>query len=92
MPGLGIGYQKLENDDLRESLGLDDGDEGCGILLTKVLPLSPADGILQKGDVLLAINGMSVSHRDLLEVLTTMKTLPRPITLRFGSRKDEEAE
>ena len=60
MPGLGLGYQKLENDDLRASLGLDDDDEGCGILLTKVLPLSPADGVLQKGDVLLAIDGVSV--------------------------------
>ena len=60
MPSFGIGYQKLENDDLRKHLGLSEDDEGCGILLTKVLPLSPSDGVLKKGDVILAIDGVSV--------------------------------
>eukprot|EP00946_MAST-07B_sp_MAST-7B-sp1_P004592 g4592.t1 len=94
MPGLGIGYQKLENDDLRESLGLDDGDEGCGILLTKVLPLSPADGILQKGDVLLAIDGISVGSDATVELrdaerinfMYLVRRLPQgtPVNLKFS--------
>jgi S1-C subfamily serine protease len=60
VPGMGIVWQKLENPALRASLGLK--DPRGGVLLTKIVPGSGADGVLKEGDVLLSLDGIPVAE------------------------------
>lgn len=56
---LGFTYMSLENPDTRRFLKMT--KEQTGVLIRSVSPLMPKDGI-QKGDVLLAIDGMAISN------------------------------
>ncbi len=60
MPGIGILWQRMENPDLRSSVGM--SKKQTGILTNKVLPGSPAKDILQPGDVILAIDGTDIEN------------------------------
>jgi len=59
VPDLGIYWQKIENDSLRGYVGLS-GDR-TGVLITRVVHGSSADGALHEGDVLTAIDGTPVA-------------------------------
>jgi S1-C subfamily serine protease len=67
VPDLGIFWQKIENESLRELTGLADGlaaDTGrpeTGVLVTRVVHGSSADRLLHEGDVLTAIDGTPVA-------------------------------
>lgn len=65
-PSLGVGWQRLESAAHRKALGLapDDG----GIMVTKVAYGSSSWGVLQAGDVILAVDGIPV-HSDGTAVL-----------------------
>jgi hypothetical protein len=54
-PALGIDWQPVENQDLRELYGLP--ADRTGVLVTRVLPDSAALNSLRRGDVLLSIDG-----------------------------------
>lgn len=56
---LGVLYQGLENDQLRESLNL---GHRTGVYVRGLLPLSPARDILQPGDVILELENQSISN------------------------------
>eukprot|EP00913_Durusdinium_trenchii_P001869 g1729.t2 len=56
---LGIFYQGLENDQLRESLAL---EHRTGVYVRGLLPLSPAQGLVFPGDVLLELENRSISN------------------------------
>ncbi|MBN1869014.1 MAG: trypsin-like peptidase domain-containing protein [Candidatus Omnitrophica bacterium] len=58
-PMLGIEYKNTENATLREFYGIT--DEG-GVLVSKVLPFSPAYGTLREGDVILEVNGIPIGE------------------------------
>ena len=60
VPIMGITWQKLENPALRASLGLP-GPRG-GVMVTKVIPGSGADGVLKERDVLLSLDGIAVAE------------------------------
>lgn len=60
VPGLGITAQNLENPALREWLGMRPGESG--ILITTVQYGSTAWGRLEKGDVLLEIDGLPIAN------------------------------
>jgi len=60
VPGLGITTQPLENPALREWLGMKGRDSG--VLVTAVQYGSSAYGRLESGDVLLALDGMSIAN------------------------------
>ena len=59
VPDLGIYWQKIENASLREYAGLTGAR--TGVLITRVVHGSSADGVLQPGDVLTAIDGVPVA-------------------------------
>jgi len=59
VPDLGIYWQKIESDSLREYVGLTGGR--TGVLITRVVHGSSADGVLAEGDVLTAIDGTAVA-------------------------------
>jgi S1-C subfamily serine protease len=55
---LGISDFPLFNPAMRKAFGLP--DNGLGVLITDVLPTSPADGLIRANDVLLAVDGSYV--------------------------------
>jgi hypothetical protein len=59
VPDLGIYWQKIENASLREFAGLTGAR--TGVLITRVVHGSSADGLLHEGDVLTAIDGVPVA-------------------------------
>ena len=56
----GINFKNTENATLREFYGITE-EEG-GVLVTNVLPFSPAFGTIKEGDVILGINGVSIGE------------------------------
>ena len=64
-PVLGIVFQAMENPDLREHHGL--GTEQTGVVITEVIPGSPAKGHLAVGDVVLAVDGHPVANNASVE-------------------------
>ena len=59
VPDLGIYWQKIENDGLREYLGL--AADRTGVLVSRVLHGGSAHGVLEEGDVLTSIDGSPVA-------------------------------
>ena len=59
VPDLGVYWQKIENDSLRAYVGLT--GPKTGVLITRVVHGSSADGLLAEGDVLTAIDGTPVA-------------------------------
>ncbi|MGI9534143.1 MAG: PDZ domain-containing protein [Thermodesulfobacteriota bacterium] len=64
-PSLGIRTQNIENDGLKKKYGLK--DKHPGVLVTKIIPGSPADGTLMIKDVLLSIEGKPISGNGTVE-------------------------
>jgi len=60
LPMLGISWEKMENESLREKFSMK--KDQSGILATSIVPGSAADGIVKAGDVLLAVNGVKVAN------------------------------
>ena len=60
VPGLGIRTQKLENASLRKHLGL--SKEQTGLLVTEVAPDNSCEGVLQSGDVIIAIEKYPIDN------------------------------
>ncbi len=58
IPELGIYTQKMENPDIRLKYGM--ADTQTGVLVRKIDPDSPARGILQPEDVIMAMDGVDV--------------------------------
>lgn len=58
-PSLGVDFHNTENKALREFYQLDD-QEG-GVLITRVLPYSSAEGQLQEGDVILELDAVPIA-------------------------------
>jgi S1-C subfamily serine protease len=65
IPGLGIQWQKMENPDMRRSYRM--APEQTGVLITKVVYGSAADGVLQDGDVLLKIKDHPIADDGTVE-------------------------
>jgi S1-C subfamily serine protease len=64
-PDIGISMQHLENPDMRWSFEMDESQ--TGVLVNKIYPDSPAKGILRKGDIILAIDNVSVENDGTIE-------------------------
>lgn len=60
IPELGVSMQKMENQDLRKKFGLKGRD--TGVLVNKIYPDSPAEGLLFPDDIILAIDGRQVEN------------------------------
>ncbi|MCK5341447.1 MAG: trypsin-like peptidase domain-containing protein [Desulfobulbaceae bacterium] len=64
-PSLGLSMQKLENPDMRRYYRL--GEKESGALVNKIYPDSPAEGILQTGDIILEIDGIPIENDGTIE-------------------------
>ena len=64
-PSLGISIQTMENPDMKRKYGLN--DEQTGILVNRIYPGSPAEGILQRGDILLSVEGHPIADDGTVE-------------------------
>jgi S1-C subfamily serine protease len=60
IPALGVNWQETENPALRRSLGL--REDGEGVMVTRVQYASSAWDVLKPGDVLVKLDGVSISQ------------------------------
>ena len=65
IPTLGLSMQKLENPEMRRYYQMD--EKQTGALVNKVYPEAPIQGIMQGGDVILAIDGIRVENDGTIE-------------------------
>ncbi len=72
-PSLALSYQTMENPDLRAAHGVDEGQSG--ILINRAYPLSPCRGMLDSGDVLLAVEGFDIANDASVEFRDGERTL-----------------
>ncbi len=59
-PGLGLILQNMESPDMRAYCGM--GPDRTGMLVTHVAPPSSGAGVLEEGDVLLAVGGRPIAN------------------------------
>ncbi len=64
-PDLGISMQQMENPDIRKSYHMI--EDQTGVLVSRVYPGSPAEGILKRGDIILSIEGVNVANDGTIE-------------------------
>lgn len=64
-PSLGIKTQNIENEGLKSKYKM--GEENTGVLVTRVVSGSPAEGVIQKKDIILTVDGQSVSGNSTIE-------------------------
>ncbi len=74
---LGI-YIKDITPDLASYFGVEPGE---GVLVNDVVPGSPADGILKRGDVILSVNGQPVHNTDELQQAIMFRKVGETVTL-----------
>jgi len=65
IPGLGISWQDIENPALRNKYKM--SEDHTGVLVVKIYPGSPAEGVLKVGDVILSIDGVDVESDGTVE-------------------------
>ncbi len=68
-PSLGVEFHSTENKTLREFYGID--EMTGGVLVTRVLPYSAADGYLREDDVLVEIDGIPIAEDGTFEFRAT---------------------
>ncbi|MDD4363931.1 MAG: serine protease, partial [Atribacterota bacterium] len=71
-PSLGIGVQDMENEDLRQFYRMN--EDMSGVLINQIVPGSPADGNLQNGDVLMALENYKIGNDGTVEFRTNERT------------------
>ncbi|MBF0384550.1 MAG: trypsin-like peptidase domain-containing protein [Candidatus Omnitrophica bacterium] len=59
-PLLGIEFQESENKTAKEYYKIN--EKQGGVIITKVLPFSPSEGLLKEGDILLEIDGTPIAE------------------------------
>lgn len=71
-PSIGFLWQRMENPDLRASLGMAPGQ--TGVLVTRSFPGSPAEAHLESGDVILALDDYRVANDGTVEFRSRERT------------------
>lgn len=71
-PDLGFRTQTLDSPAAKRARGLESGDSG--VLVIKVFDQSPVDGVLQRDDVILSINGFDVADDGSINFSEDMRT------------------
>ncbi|KAI9078088.1 hypothetical protein K1719_040013 [Acacia pycnantha] len=59
-PMLGVEWQKMENPDLRMSMGM--GPQQKGVLVRRILPTAPVYHVLKSFDVILSVDGINIAN------------------------------
>jgi S1-C subfamily serine protease len=73
IPSLEITWQEIENADMRSKLQLKAGQSG--VLVTAVRPGSPVEGRVERGDVILSIDGRRIAGDGTVEFRENERTL-----------------
>lgn len=73
-PSAQFSYQEFQNEKLRKYHGIEPGDEG--ILITMIPRNHFFDGVLQKGDILLALDGYLIDSAGMIHLEEVDLTLP----------------
>jgi len=81
----GITEFPLHNPAMRKALGLP--NDGTGVLITNVVPTSSADGILQAGDVLMALDGLAVDSAGMVTLGGEKVNLNEVVERKFAGDK-----
>ena len=90
VPAIGVTTQTLENEGMRNALGLTDNEEtetegvhrvSRGVYVTEVSPRTPAWGVLREGDVVMSVDGVDVGS-DATSVLRGAERIHWYYTLR----------
>ncbi len=71
-PSLGIRTQNIENEGLKKKYNM--GDADTGVLVTRVVSGSPAEGIIKEKDIILNVDGNKVSGNGTVEFRTKERT------------------
>lgn len=71
-PSLGISIQTMENPDMKLKYGL--SSTQTGILVNRIYPGSPAEGILERGDILLSVEGHPIADDGTVEFRSKERT------------------
>ncbi len=71
-PEDGLVCQAMENQDLCRHYGLEGGE--TGVLITHVIPGSPAEGIICPGDVILSVDGYPIANDGTVEFRKNERT------------------
>ena len=66
--GLGVRMQGLESESLRRHCRMQPGQ--TGVMIASIAPLAPANKHLMRGDVLLSVDGITVSYHPILTIQT----------------------
>jgi len=69
---LGIAYQPVENPDMRRMYKMK--DDYSGVLVNKIYPESPAEGVLRSGDVILSADGIDVANNGTINFRNNERT------------------
>lgn len=72
IPQIGIGFQSMENPNLKKMYGL--ADRGTGVLVTDILPGSPLEGRIRTGDIIVAVAGRSIADDGTVEFRPNERT------------------
>jgi S1-C subfamily serine protease len=72
IPGMGISFQGVENPDMRIMYKMK--EEYSGVLVNKIYPGSPAKGVLESGDVILAVDGLEVANNGTINFRNNERT------------------
>ena len=71
-PSMGAVMQEMENPSLKARFNVPEDE--TGVLINMILPDSPADGVLQDGDVLVQIDGQDVAEDGTVEFRPEQRT------------------
>jgi len=72
VPALGIVTQNLENPLLRRQLGL--GENERGVVVLHVDHGGSADGVLERGDVIMAVDGLAIANNGTVQYMGRYRT------------------
>lgn len=72
IPSLGVSMQELENPALKKRCGMN--EDQTGLLVNQVLPGSPAENMLHRGDVLLSFAGHQIADDGTVEFRPRQRT------------------
>jgi len=72
IPHIGIGFQSMENPNLKKMYGLH--DHRTGVLVTDILPGSPAEDRIRNGDIIVEIAGLSIADDGTVEFRPNERT------------------
>lgn len=71
-PSLGVAMQNIENPDLKSRFAVP--EDRNGVLVTRIVPGSPASGALQPRDVLLSLDGYEIAEDGTIEFRPQQRT------------------